>query len=176
MAKAKIAGFKDVFRAIEKVFEDTKKSTEGLNAIGELVRDRVKTETQKGKALPDIDKDSGRAKRQPRLSKSYIEQRKEIKKGRDKSVKPSPLMRPTLSHLTLTGQLLNSLAYSINRRRGLVTIEPKGKRKDGLSNKEVTKDLASRGRVYLGLDEIGKKRIRSITNRLLRRKIAKFNK
>jgi hypothetical protein len=174
MAKVRFTNFKQVFDNITTVFEDTKKSKEMLNAIGKLIRDRIKTETQKGKALPVINQD-GSAGRQPPLSREYIKQRVQIKDG-DTQVEPSPLMRPRKSHLTLTGQLLESLDYDIDRSKGEVVVKPTGKRDDGKTNVEVTEDLATRGRTYLGLDNKGIDRVRQLVIRELNRNIRLFNK
>jgi hypothetical protein len=85
-------------------------------------------------------------------------------------------MRPRKSHLTLTGQLLESLDYDIDRSKGEVVVKPTGKRDDGKTNVEVTEDLATRGRTYLGLDNKGIDRVRQLVIRELNRNIRLFNK
>lgn len=168
MARAKIKNLKSVIKNMEKVFESTKESKRALDDVGEFITDRIVKETRKGKDLVN-------ETRQLPLSDGYKKWRRKVKSG-DSSVEPSPIMRPNVSHLTLTGELLDSLKYSIKKSKGLITIEPTGKREDGKSNANVATDLANRGRVFLGLDKRGVKRVRRLFLDELRRNINKFFK
>jgi hypothetical protein len=76
----------------------------------------------------------------------------------------------------LTGQLLNSIDYSIKAEDKKIVIEPTGARSDGKTNKEVAEELATRktrlaprGRKFLGLDERGFQRIRNLIVEAIRR-------
>lgn len=176
-ARARIKNLRSVFNAIEKVFNDTVQEDKMLNDIGKEIVKRVKTQTQIGNDLKNEDK-------QPSLSDGYINYRSRLRQGKveNTSVKPSKLMQPERSQLTLTGQLLESLKYEIDKRKATITMEPTGTRKptkrknDITTNKELTLDLAKRGREYLGLDKTGVENIRQKVLRVLRRNIRKFNK
>lgn len=165
----KIKNLAGVIKNIEKVFQDTKTSQKVLNEAGKESVKRIVQETRKGKDLPNN-------RSQPPLNEFYIEWRKDIKDGIETTIKPSPIMRPEVSHLTLTGQLLESLQYTINKRKGLLTIKPTGKRDDGSTNQDVAAELRAQGRMFLGLDKRGVERLRRLFLDELRRNIKKFFK
>src|SRR5690606_18358399 len=90
--------------------------------------------------------------------------RKPVEEG---GFKPGPFFRWDKSNLTQTGQLLDSLKADIKKNK--ITIEPTGNRDPGLSgrdefstNKELARDLAGRGFLFLGLDGTGVKRIKQM--------------
>lgn len=166
MAKVKIKNIKSVLRSVNKVFTDTRSSNKLLSEISEFSIKRIQQETRKGK---DLVRDGS----QPDLSDGYKRWRRKVKRGESK-VTPASFMRPNLSHLTLTGQLLDSLKAKIDKAKGFITIQPTGNRDDGESNAEVASDLKDRGRVFLGLDKRAVESIRKLFIDELRRNIKKF--
>lgn len=175
MAKARIKNLKSVFNAVNRTFEKTVESSDLLNNIADFAETRVKQQTRIGKQLPAIDDQGGVAK-QPPLSSGYIEFRKRVKEGASKIKPDSQFFRVRKSNLTLTGQLLESVRGRAIKSKRQIVIEPIGKRDDGLTNKQVASDLASRGRSFLGLDQTGIRRIRTLVLQVLRRNIRNFNK
>lgn len=168
MAKARVKNIKSVLNSVRKVFKDTQTSKKVLDDISDFSINRIKQETRKGIDLVNDD-------RQPDLSDSYKRYRRRLKSGKANSkVTPASFMRPGLSHLTLTGELLDSLKSKIIRSRGILEIFPTGSRSDGLTNQEVTKELKEQGRVYLGLNKKAIEEIRKIFVDELRRNIKKF--
>ena len=175
MAKVSIKNYSKLFNSIDKVFDRTLKSDSMYQKITKFVTTRIVQQTRAGN---DLSRDNKSGK-QPPLSEGYIEYRKRLKSGeiKDRKVKPAGSnFRPAFSNLTLTGQLLKSVKGVFSKTQRTIIIEPTGTRKDGLTNKEVTKDLAERGRTFLGLDKIGELRIRRIVLDILRRNIRNFNK
>ena len=172
MARVKIKNLKRLISNVDKVLQDTKQSTNLLKDIGKYSANRIKEETQKGKQLSvDNGKDAPVGK-QPKLSPGYIRYRKRLRAGTaNTDLEPSDLMRPGVSHLTLTGKMLESLKFSVSKRKGTVDVFPTGRR-----NIDVSKDLAKRGRTYLGMDRKGFNVIKEKVLRVLRRNIRNFNK
>ena len=111
--KVKFKNLKSVINSINAVFEDTKTSTNLLKDIGRYSANRVRAQTQTGKQLTTRKGKDGPVGTQPPLSKGYVNYRRRLKEGSVKGskVRPSKLMRPGLSHLTLTGQLMKSIGF-----------------------------------------------------------------
>lgn len=191
----RISNIDSVFNAVKEIYKDLTTQASELDKIGKFARDRIVAETRKGRDLPQ---DS--VEYQPELSEAYIAYRKSLaSKGRslDRIAKdqgkesdfkkaasirantPTPdstFFRPTKSNLTLTGQLLNSIDYTVKASQRKIIIEPTGTRDDGLTNKEVALELATRktrlapqGRKFLGLDNRGFDRIRNLIVEAIRR-------
>ena len=190
MAKVQINGLNKVIRNVQRVFEKTLTNAL-MNDIGKTVVKRIQGFTRKGFSLPRVDKrTSGTTqspKKQQRLSKGYIQFREDLKSGKIKRgdanyVKTKQgLFRPTVSNLTLTGQLIDSIKFGFSKKRKkikAITVNVSGTRDDGLKNVDVAKDLADRSdpRLFLGLDGKGIRVIRNKVLKLLRRNIRDFNK
>jgi len=181
MAKVELKNLNNVIKAIEKVFNNTKKNRRLLREMVDIAVTRIKQQTRAGNELTVEDGKPGRKYKQPPLSEKYKKFRKAVKarggvtQRTGKRVDPKHF-RPGVSNLTFTGQLMDSIKGTINVQAGKITVFPSGKRDDGLTNKQVTEDLAERGREYLGMDEKGAQRINKVVLKELRRNIRKFNK
>lgn len=195
----RVSNIDSVFNAIRAIYEDLTTQAEELDKIGKFTRDRIVAETRKGKDL------TNNGAKQPELSEGYIAWRRSlgarfkatdraanaIAEGRDVSRSdlkkiskithrtPTPdstFFKPAKSNLTLTGQLLNSIEYTVKVSERKIIIEPTGSRDDGKTNKQVAEELATRstglaprGRKFLGLDERGFQRIRNLIVEAIRR-------
>jgi len=193
----RVKNIDSVFNAVRALYDDLTTQTSELDKIGKFTRDRIVAETRKGF---DLTNDGAK---QPELSEGYIAYRRQlgkkfrkadkdvalgmsiddaIKKNKlDTKAKPTPtpdstFFNPGKSNLTLTGQLLESIEYTIRADEKKIIIEPKGSRDDGKTNKEVAEELATRktrlapnGRKFMGLDERGFKRIRNLIVEAIRR-------
>ena len=174
MAKTKV-NIKNVIRNIEAVFEKSVKSEKLLNEIKDNSVLRIQAETRKGK---DLTQDG---KPQPDLSEATLRIREQIAKGNITLSYPedSQFFKKGKSNLTLTGQMLDSIRGKVDAAKGLITIFVGGNRsrvryfwsrtgvelkhlsKDSIGdNSSLAKDLAKRGRTFLGLDTTGVKLIR----------------
>lgn len=155
----KIKNVKGALSAALKLLEES--ADFKLNDLGEFARKRIQAETRKGQDLKNESE-------QPPLSAGYISQRERMRKGVD-----TRFFRPSFSNLTLTGQMLKSLYFKVYPRNRIIEVGVEGVRKDGLTNSAVAKDLASRGRYFLGLDRKGIYLIRKIVLDEIRRRIKK---
>ena len=151
-----------VFNAVKAVYNDLAKERRELDSIAKFARDRIVAETRKGKDL-------SRDRKQPPLSPNYIKYRERVARGEEDITPDGQFFSPKRSTLTLTGQLLDNIEYSVKPSQNKITIEPTGLRRDGLTNKEVASDLARRDRTFLGLDERGFARIRNRIVEAIRR-------
>lgn len=189
----KVTGIASVFNAVRSIYEDLTTQKEELDKIGKFTRDRIVAETRKGNDLTSGGK-------QPELSEGYIAYRRSLGKktnalgrvaegsGKKRDLElaskitnktPTPDMtffRPAKSNLTLTGQLMESIEYTVRAEDKKIIIEPTGVRDDGKTNKEVAEELSRRktrlapdGRKFLGLDERGFQRIRNLIVEAIRR-------
>ncbi len=189
MARAKVNGLKNVFEAIDKIFENSTQKEKFLREIEDFVTLRVQAETRKGK---DLSRDGAD---QPDLKPSYVAWRKSLEarasaldkisrgslssknlslvaKITGRTPTPDPtFFKPEKSNLTLTGQLLKSLNSLVKPRARTVEVFVEGRRDDGQTNAAVANDLASRGRTFLGLDKKGVTRIRKMVLDEIRRQI-----
>lgn len=163
MAKVEIKNLKSVLNSVQAVFEKSLQ-TEKLDDIKDFLVNRVQSSTRAGKDL------SREGAPQPDLSPGYIRMREKILES--KSIKvDSKFFRVDRSNLTLTGQMLESLKGLVKPRNREIEIFVDGTRNDGKSNSEVAKDLAKRGRTFLGIDTLGIKRVRKMILDELRRQI-----
>ena len=167
--KFKILNLKEVLNAFGKIFEEDLSNKNLLDEMGESVKTRIQQQTRRGK---DLSRDGDN---QPRLSEKYIQYRKRLAKGNTRDgKKPDPeFFKPSKSNLTLTGQLLKSLDVTVNQNTKEISVKPKGIRDDGLTNEEVTRDLAQSGRTFLGLDKTGIKVLKKRILDEIRREIIK---
>jgi len=182
----KVSNINSVFNAVRSIYDELTKQREELDKIGRFARDRIVAETRKGN---DLTRDGAK---QPELSESYIAWRRGVISlgkvresrgtrndyekaarisGKNSTVPDPTFFRPTKSNLTMTGQLLNSIEYTVKVEDSKIIIEPTGTRDDGKTNKEVAYSLAHRKnkRTFLGLDDRGFKRIRTVIVEAIRR-------
>lgn len=163
MAKVRVKGIKSVFNSINAIFDNSIKKDSFLNMLKDFVVLRIQAETRKGK---DLSRDGAV---QPGLSDGYVRMREKFQD--EKSVRLSKFFRVDFSNLTLTGQMLDSLAGKVLPRLSQIEISVSGNRDDGETNSGVAKDLASRGRTFLGLDVKGRVRLRKFVLDELRKQI-----
>lgn len=163
--KYRLKNMDPIIKAIRELYSDIAHQESSLDGIGKFVRDRIVAETRKGNDLT-----KGGIK-QPPLSEGYIQKRYKLKSGVDKT-----FFRPSLSNLTLSGQLLDSIEYKITVSQSKIVISPTGVRDDGMRNEALAQELADRstrlaprGRHFLGLDDRGYKRIRAKIIEAIRR-------
>jgi hypothetical protein len=179
--KVKILNIDSVLKKIENLVTNDLYDSSLLQDIQDFSILRIQAETRKGKSLPYD------ANQQP-LANSTVNIRTQISKGKIKPdnpdwFKPDPtFFKPKKSNLTSTGQMLESLKGSITKSDGTIVVKPTGSRDPSLSNsKEFTtnislaKDLALRGRKFLGLDALSVKRIRKMVLDEIRRLKKKRN-
>lgn len=190
----RVKNIDSVFNAVREIYDDLTTQTSELDKIGKFARDRIVAETRKGNDL------TNNGSKQPALSEGYIGYRRRLG-GKEKalervaggSTKKSDLAKvasigvktpipdssffsPAKSNLTLTGQLLSSIEYTVKANEKTIVIEPTGSRDDGKTNKEVAEELSKRktrlapdGRKFLGLDGRGFQRIRNLIVEAIRR-------
>jgi hypothetical protein len=166
MAKVRVKNLKSVFNAVQAIFEDSIKSQGFLDGVKDFAVLRIQAETRKGNDLKE-------ERKQPALSPNYIKWRKKLAKGLSGSgisVDPEFFVAGK-SNLTLSGEMLNSLTGSVIKSKNEIEVKVTGRRSDGETNSSVAKDLASRGRFFLGLDEKGIQYIRKQAVDLIRRVI-----
>lgn len=90
-----------------------------------------------------VNKSGQNAYRFPRLSTSYIKQRKRLRL--------SPFTTPGKSNVTRSGRLIASLRYTTNTGQAIIT--PTGRNSNGLSNIELAEILSEKGRVFMNLSK-----------------------
>lgn len=153
--KLKVKNVKRVFKNAKDVFKNVGKSKAFLEKSARFLKNRIQAQTRSGRDLVND-------RAQPALSKNYVAYRESVMDGTSgDGVRPDKrFMVPSLSNLTLTGQLLKSMKYELRSRLRRFDIFVSGLRKDGSYNSNVAKDLKDRGRVFLGVDENGILRIK----------------
>jgi hypothetical protein len=178
--------------------DDVIKSRVVLATISTFWRDRVYQFTKRGLTLAKIRQRGGPPtiplKLKP-LSPNYIEYRKSLVQGEAKRLRGGILRRsakaaskkakksfgeffsPARSNLTLTGQLLDAVDSDYDSEAGTVTVFVKATSRTGAepdepqTNAELAVKVAEEGRPFLGLDLIGRARIRRIVIAELRRQL-----
>lgn len=164
MAKVKINNLKTVFEGIKKIFKESIERKDKLDQIKEFVVKRIQAETRKGF---DLSRDGAP---QPDLSDGYVRMRERFQETGEIDL-DRKFFRPEKSNLTLTGQLLSSLNGTVSEKNRTIEVFVEGSRNDGTTNSKVAKDLADRGRTFLGLDEKGVTRIRKMVLDEIRKQI-----
>ena len=111
-----------------------------------------------------------------KLSPGYQKSRRKLQVPKSKFFRP----RATVSNVTLTGQLLNSLTNRLNIGRGQVTTLFTGvhkdltkgkKKKENTTNAKLAKDLQERGFKFFGLSKPLRKQLNARTTEELRREL-----
>lgn len=163
-------------RQFVKDVNKTFKSAALQDKVGNLVVERIQLQARRGKPLNDT-------KSFPKLTKVT----KKIRKRLGGINKTHPSFRPSKSHLTFTGQLIDAITFSISRRTGWIFFVDKSKRRPinlGKNKKEekppnnekLSRDLDKRGFILFtakGLKSDVKllARIKKIYLRFLRRQL-----
>lgn len=172
--KVRILNLKKVMDRLKSLFDEDLRNSELLTGISDFAVLRIQAETRKGNDLSRSESITGAVK-QPPLSPAYERFRKNLADGKVSPDHPwwfdpdSTFMRPEKSNLTATGQMLDSLKGKVSKADAEIIISPTGARDSNRQNDTaiktniaLTKDLASRGRTYLGLDKLGVQRIRKM--------------
>lgn len=140
-----------------------------LREVGEFSRDRIVQRARLGKSMA-----GGKGERVlPKLSKSYIKQRR----NRNRDIDPEFFQRnATRSNWTLTGQFLKSVKYKTifsGKLRGRIAVFPTGRRKGGLKNVQILRWLTELNKRYeiFAMNQAGQRQIKKIVQRFLRRKL-----
>lgn len=146
------------------------------NEAADLAIKNIKLETRKGKYIKD-----GSA--QKPLSSAWIDKKRELAKNNAKGVSFSAAK----SNLTVTGQLLESLKRTDDRKRVILT--PTGKRRGYINknnrrakasstptNKELAGYLKDQGRSFLGYSDKLKKAVTKVFKEAVRRNLKDLNK
>lgn len=167
-----------LFQKLKGVFDITQ-SSKLIQDIGKFSRDRIYSFTKAGKSLADK---SGNAK--PLIPTKEIT--KKIKKSWEAKGKPTgALFNWRRSNLTMTGQLLDALSYTYSRVKKSATIFIKdssrpiqgpvlrGRKPETLTNAQVARRVARDGRPFLGMDDIGKRRIIQLVRKQIINEIRK---
>lgn len=150
-----------VLKRIEKILGDDLSKTV-VPKVADMSLTRIQAETRKGNSLVTESKMKAFQERT-----KYIRRALSKKPVEDGGFRPGAFFRWNKSNLSQTGQLLDSLKADIKKNK--ITIEPTGSRDPNLNgrdefstNKELARDLAERGFVFLGLDGRGVKRIKQM--------------
>ena len=142
-----------------------------LKEVKDFSINRIVSTARLGKSMEGSQ--SGRGRALPKLSKSYIEQRKKKTRGIDGEFFQRNAVR---SNWTLSGQFLKSIKGQIirsGRLRGRVALFPSGRRKDGNKNIQILRWLTAYNKRYeiFALNKSAQKQIGKIVQRFLRRKL-----
>lgn len=172
---AKVLGVKELEAKVTLTLKDKITKGEVLEQIGSFVKNRIYQNTKAGKSLA-----TGNSIKS--LSPNYIKTRKRFQEWNQ----VGDFFSPSRSNLTLTGQLLNAIAFRVNKIKSQVEVfvqdtlrkptppipqkswvEGRSTKKyaskkpePSLTNKEVAKRVADKGRPFLGLDETGRDRVK----------------
>lgn len=157
------------FQDFIKKFE---KDPEIMKDIAELTTEQIKLRTR------------GRLDeyKQPELKKSTVARRKDlIAIGNG-----SEFSKPKQSNLTLSGQLLDSIAYIINNAAGKIKFylnDPRkpylglsGKNLETKTNTEIKNDLETRGFRFMFISESLNARLQNRLKQIFRRRLSNFKK
>jgi hypothetical protein len=106
-------------KKLEMQFKDKVKFNRQMNEeIGEFLVQRIRSEARRGRPL-------NKSRRFPNLKSSSVRSRDRLSRFN----KTGGPFRPSLSNLTLTGQLLDSIKFEFARAKGVIEVFARGKRK-----------------------------------------------
>jgi hypothetical protein len=161
----------DGFDSFKKSFEQAMRelsSKENMRRLGEIAADMIRTRTRLGYGV-----------KRPGASREKLEKlaeaTKESKRRKRKRGDLSDQTTPTRSNLTDTGQLLDSLQVT-DVKEGEVTIGPKGRRSDGMTNEEVGSFVTENGRPFNNLSDVEEKRIAEEFRKQVQKSLEKLTK
>lgn len=138
--------------------------TSDLNEAGQFIRGRIYQFTKSGRSI------AGREpKRLKELSSNYVDFRRKYKGPVGENFSPKR------SNLTLTGQLLDALTYSIDPVKKIVKVfvANSSRNNSNISNKTLAEFVSEQGRAFMGLDTQGWKRVISILQKNIRQRLRK---
>jgi hypothetical protein len=173
-ASVKIFGIGEAKNNLLKVIQETIKSDEAYDLVGTQVIDQIKIKTR-GR-LEDY--------KQPSNEAATTKRRKSlINSG---NAFDTRIVRPGVSNLSLSGQLLNAMYYTINKSLGVVSILLKSPRtpykgvkgqelENLLNNNEIKDDLEQRGRKFFFISDKTLNVLENKIARLLRTKLRLYN-
>lgn len=177
MAKVSVKTKLDKFTA---TLQKSIRTPSMLKEVAVFLRTRIYQYTKRGQSLVLQAK-------MPALSQGYIEFRKRLasgegtkgsKKNRGTKSKKAPkkfgdFFSPSRSNLTLSGQMLDALESEVDQGKGQVSVFVDDTPRDDsdLNNAEVAKKVSQDGRPFLGLDRVGRDRIRRMVIAQLRRSL-----
>ncbi len=159
-----------VTQKLKKVTKDKKT----LNEIGKFSQDRIKAMARRGKPLRD-----GMAGKFPQLSKATVAIRKFIAKYN--STHQTYGANGKRKNVTITGQLVEAVKFKIKNNNVRLFIKGRRQKYRNAKGKVMKNQESDSANVYknliklnpdyrfLGMDELGEKRIKNIIKRNLRR-------
>lgn len=177
MAKVEVKTRLDKFSA---TLRKAIRSSSTLKMVAAFMKTRIYQYTKRGQSLVL------EAKLAP-LSQGYVEYRKRLLKSKESKIlkkvagkkaaknralkKFGEFFSPSRSNLTLSGQMLDALKSEVDEQKGQVTVfvESSSRNDSDLNNAEVAKKVAENGRPFIGLDRVGRDRIRRMVVAELRR-------
>lgn len=165
MAGSNVKGLDRILKRLREAIKTLDEKV--LREAGEYVAKRMVMKARTGKTMI-----SGDEERIKPLSKGYIEARKSWQKNGSKQV-DSEFFSPKRSNLTATGLYLKSFKVITDPQKLIIVVEASGTRPEGLSNKELSGYLAKQGRNIHGIDKLGRRSVRQMILRALRRQIRK---
>lgn len=175
----KIKNFNKVKQELLSFFKEDLITNQDLRDIGDFTVKRIQSKTRSGKGI-----DGRTEKKLKELSPNYKKYRKKLSKGPlVKGQVDTEFFRPNTSNLTLTGQMLRALTYSVDfaKKAVKVFVQDTGRQaialkktnvKDEKTNAEVAKEVGQ-VRPFIGIDEKGEEQIRISLAQKIRNKIRK---
>lgn len=171
---------------IEVVLRKALKDTRLLREMAGFLKLRIYQYTKRGYSIAGNRKEGDPEKLKP-LTPGYIEHRRRLQgKGKSKKSKSSRAVRktkdlpklgaffsPARSNLTLTGQMLDALKTTVDGISGKATVfvDDTPRTDSDLTNAEVADKVTKDGRPFIGLDRVGRDRMRRMAIADIRRKL-----
>lgn len=140
-----------------------------LENAGELIADRIATLAQRGRRM----KQDGSTQSLPKLSKATIKSRKNYKGKTGEGFDDGR----TRSNITLTGELLESLSFTVNEKKQTIDVFFDGDHSGGFTNDELFGWLKDIDKKYdvLTLNKSAQKKVLSLVRRALTKKLRRSN-
>lgn len=135
----------NIFKRLSKITKESIASNQ-MRSIGEFIADIIRKRTRLGYG---VDKDYGSKTKLKGFTQGY----REFRQRAAERGMLSSATAPGKSNLTLTGQLLDNYGL-IKISSGIVSIGPKGTRKDGLRNADLALYQEEQGRTFNRLSEL----------------------
>lgn len=161
---AKVVGVQQLQNKVKLTIERSLSSRTILEAVGKFSRDRIYAITKLGFSM------SGNSKKKLAPLADWY---KGYRKRYQEKTQTGASFSPNKSNLTLSGQMLDALTYKIDQARKTVQVfvqdsgrKPnpyplRGRKNDSRSNAQVAKEVAQKGRPFIGLDQDAVKRIKN---------------
>jgi len=163
---AKLIGVREMQDRVTTTFEKSISNRSFLTFLANFTKERIFNTVKQGYSMAGGEKH----KLKP-LSTGYKNYRKKFQE-----IHPvGTFFSPNRSNLTLTGQMLEALTFKVSQAKGIFEVFVKDSPRDPtppislraikepprMSNAEVAKEVADKGRPFLGLDSASMKRIRN---------------